>query len=124
MEINETLLRALSEVNGIAGNEGVVRQLFKEETAPYAQGYVQDGLGGLFAEHIGDASGPRIMMAAHFDEVGFMVSQITDKGFLKFVPIGGWWSQVVLAQQVTVTTRDGKTYHGVTGSKPPHVLPA
>ena len=49
MEINETLLRALSEVNGIAGNEGAVRQLFKEETAPYAQGYVQDGLGGLFA---------------------------------------------------------------------------
>ena len=124
MEINETLLRALIEVNGIAGNEGAVRQLFKEETAPYAQGYVQDGLGGLFAEHIGDASGPRIMMAAHFDEVGFMVSQITDKGFLKFVPIGGWWSQVVLAQQVTITTRDGKTYHGVTGSKPPHVLPA
>ena len=68
MEINETLLRALSEVNGIAGNEGAVRQLFKEETAPYAQSYVQDGLGGLFAEHIGDASGPRIMMAAHFDD--------------------------------------------------------
>ena len=85
MEINETLLRALSEVNGIAGNEGAVRQLFKEETAPYAQGYVQDGLGGLFAEHIGDASGPRIMMAAHFDEVGFMVSQITDK------VCADWW---------------------------------
>jgi len=42
---------------------------------------------------------------------------------LAAVPIGGWWSQVVLAQQVTITTRDGKTFHGVTGSKPPHVLP-
>lgn len=124
LEINEQFLKQLSEVNGIAGNESQVRALFKAETQAFAESYVQNGLGGAFAKHTGDENGPKIMMAAHFDEVGFMVKEITEKGFLKFVTIGGWWSQVVLAQQVTVTTRDGKTYHGVTGSKPPHVLSA
>ena len=122
MIVDETLLKQLSEVSGIAGHESQVRQLFKEITQPYAEKYIQDGLGGIFAQHTGDVEGPRIMMAAHMDEVGFMVSQITDKGFIHFVPIGGWWSQVVLAQQVEVTTREGRVFRGVTGSKPPHVL--
>lgn len=122
MEINEKLLKELTEVKGIAGNEGQVRELFKRETKAYAEEFIQDGLGGIFAQHTGNADGPRIMMAAHMDEVGFMVSQITEKGFIKFVTIGGWWSQVVLAQQVDITTRDGKVYRGITGSKPPHVL--
>nr|WP_276932677.1 M42 family metallopeptidase [Globicatella sulfidifaciens] len=122
MTVDEALLVKLTEANAIGGNEGQVRSIFKEETKTVAQGYLEDGLGGIFAQHTGNENGPRVMIAGHMDEVGFMVSQITEKGFLKFVPIGGWWSQVVLAQQVTVTTREGKTFHGVTGSKPPHVL--
>lgn len=122
MELNQDLLVKLTQANGIGGNEGQIRQIFKDEVADIAQEFLEDGLGGIFAKHIGNEDGPRVMIAGHMDEVGFMVSQITDKGFLKFVPIGGWWSQVVLAQQVTVTTREGKTFHGVTGSKPPHVL--
>ncbi|MGX7109187.1 M42 family metallopeptidase [Facklamia miroungae] len=124
MSVNEEYLKRLTEVNGIGGNERYVRELFKEETKDQAEEYLQDGLGGIFAKHTGNADGPRVMLAAHLDEVGFMVKEITDEGFLKFVTIGGWWSQVVLAQQVTVTTREGKTFHGVTGSKPPHVLTA
>lgn len=124
LTVNESLLTKLTQANGIGGNEGQIRQIFKDETAEYAEAFLVDGLGGIFAQHTGDANGPRVMIAGHMDEVGFMVSQITDKGFLKFVPIGGWWSQVVLAQQVTVTTRSGATFHGVTGSKPPHVLSA
>lgn len=122
MSINEALLTKLTEANGISGNEGQIRQLFKEETQEVAQEFHQDGLGGVFAQHTGSEEGPRIMLAAHMDEVGFMVKEITEEGFIKFITIGGWWSQVVLAQEVTVTTREGKTFHGVTGSKPPHVL--
>lgn len=122
MTVDETLLVKLTEANAIGGNEGQVRSIFKEATKSVAEDYLEDGLGGIFAQHTGNEKGPRVMIAGHMDEVGFMVSQITEKGFLKFVSIGGWWSQVVLAQQVTVTTRDGKTFHGVTGSKPPHVL--
>ena len=78
MEINEELLKQLTEVNGIAGNEGRVRQLFKDSVADVAEEFVQDGLGGIFAKHTGSAEGPRVMLAAHMDEVGFMVSQITE----------------------------------------------
>lgn len=124
MELNKELLVKLTEANGIAGNEGQVRKVFKEATNEYAEEYVQDGLGGIFAKHTGNADGPKVLMAAHMDEVGFMVSQITDKGFIKFVTIGGWWSQVVLAQEVIITNREGKEIQGVTGSKPPHVLTA
>src|SRR5699024_8717957 len=55
------------------------------------------------------------------DEVGFMVTRIDDNGFISFQTIGGWWSQVMLAQRVTITTKDGDVT-GVIGSKPPHIL--
>ena len=51
-----------------------------------------------------------------------MVTKITEKGFLEFQTLGGWWGQVMLAQQVEIKTREGKIIHGVIGSKPPHVL--
>lgn len=124
MEVNEALLTRLTQANGIAGNEKAIREIFKDETKDVAEEFVIDGLGSIYGKHTGNPDGPRVLMAGHMDEVGFMVSQITDKGFIKFVPIGGWWTQVVLAQQVTITTSEGKTFHGVTGSKPPHVLNA
>ena len=51
-----------------------------------------------------------------------MVLKIDDNGYIKFVTLGGWCGQVLLAQQVTITTSSGKTYHGVIGSTPPHIL--
>lgn len=64
------------------------------------------------------------MVAGHLDEVGFMVTQIDDKGFIKFQTVGGWWSQVMLAQRVTITTRKDDEIIRVISSKPPHILPA
>lgn len=124
MDLNKQLLIDVTQSRGIAGNEGQVRDLFKEYTKDIADEFVQDGLGSIYAKSEGNESGPVVLAGAHLDEVGFMVKSITDKGFIKFVTIGGWWSQVVLAQQVEITTGDGKVIHGVTGSKPPHVLTA
>lgn len=61
------------------------------------------------------------MVAGHLDEVGFMITKIDDKGFLRFQTVGGWWSQVMLAQRVTIVTSKGEIT-GVIGSKPPHIL--
>src|SRR5699024_4241921 len=69
----------------------------------------------------GDENGPKVMVAGHLDEVGFMVTRIDDKGFIYFQTIGGWWSQVMLAQRVTIMTKKGDVT-GVIGSKPPHIL--
>ncbi|MDF4730417.1 peptidase M28, partial [Vibrio parahaemolyticus] len=69
----------------------------------------------------GDETGPRVLVAGHMDEVGFMITQITKNGMLRFQPLGGWWSQVLLAQRVQVMTKNGPVI-GVVGSIPPHLL--
>ena len=81
-----------------------------------------DRLGSLIAKKTGAENGPKIMIAGHLDEVGFMVTQITDKGFIRFQTVGGWWAQVMLAQRVTIVTKKGEIT-GVIGSKPPHIVP-
>src|SRR5690625_5001208 len=63
------------------------------------------------------------MVAGHLDEVGFMVTRIDDNGFIYFQTVGGWWSQVMLAQRVTIMSSQGNIT-GVIGSKPPHILTA
>lgn len=80
-------------------------------------------MGSLIAKKTGKEDGPKIMIAGHLDEVGFMVTRIDDNGFIYFQTVGGWWSQVMLAQRVTIMGSDGDVT-GVIGSKPPHILSA
>ena len=61
------------------------------------------------------------MLAGHMDEIGFIVKLITDEGFIKFSPLGGWWGNVMLAQRVVIKTQKGDVV-GLIGSKPPHIL--
>ena len=123
-KMDETLemLKALTDAKGIPGNEREPREVMKKYIEPFADEIEQDGLGSLIAKKTGTEDGPKIMVAGHLDEVGFMISKIDDKGFLSFQTVGGWWSQVMLAQRVTIVTRKGETVTGVIGSKPPHIL--
>ncbi|WP_066311384.1 M42 family metallopeptidase [Bacillus sp. FJAT-29814] len=118
-----TMLKELTDAKGIPGNEREVREVMKKYIAPYADEITSDSLGSLIAKKVGKEGGPKIMVAGHLDEVGFMVTQIDDKGFLRFQTVGGWWGQVMLAQRVTIVTRKGDVT-GIIGSKPPHVLSA
>jgi len=118
------MFKDLTDANGIAGNERAPREVMKKYIAPYADTVETDNLGSVIAKKVGDENGPKIVVAGHLDEVGFMVTQIDDKGFIKFQTVGGWWSQVMLAQRVTITTRKGDEVIGVIGSKLPHILPA
>ncbi|MBP1947842.1 M42 family metallopeptidase [Virgibacillus litoralis] len=113
------LFRTLTEMQGAPGNEHLVRKFMKEELGKYADEVIQDNLGGVFGVKNGD--GPRVMVAGHMDEVGFMVTQITKNGMIRFQTLGGWWSQVLLAQRVQVMTENGPVT-GVIGSTPPHNL--
>ncbi len=115
------LLEELAEAPGVPGEEDAVRQVLRRYLAPVAK-LEQDHLGSLIARRQGSALRPRVLLAAHMDEVGFMVRRITDEGFVKFQPLGGWWGQVLLAQRVVIHTRKGPIL-GVIGSKPPHLLP-
>jgi endoglucanase len=116
-----TMLKELTDAKGIPGNEYEVRQVMKKYIEPLADEVETDGLGSLIARKTGNSNGPKIMVAGHLDEVGFMITKIDDKGFLRFQTVGGWWSQVMLAQRVTIVTKKGDIT-GIIGSKPPHVL--
>lgn len=116
------MLKELTDVNGIPGNERAPREVMKKYIEPFADELEYDNLGSLIAKKVGDENGPKIMVAGHLDEVGFMITRIDDKGFLSFQTVGGWWGQVMLAQRVTITTRKGEEIVGVIGSKPPHIL--
>ncbi len=115
------MLKELTEVGGVPGFEYEV----KEVIAKYLQGKAElsrDNLGSVIAKKVGSGTGPKIMLPGHMDEIGFMVSFITEQGYLKFVPLGGWWDQVMLAKRVIVRTDKGDV-PGIIGSKPPHILP-
>lgn len=118
----ELLFQELTEARGISGFEEEVRDIFMQEAKKSTSDIFTDGLGSVIAKH--GQEGPKIMIAGHLDEVGFMVTRITEKGFIHFQTIGGWWGQVMLAEEVEIKTGSGKVFHGVIGSKPPHVLTA
>ncbi len=122
MDDTLTMLKALTDAKGIPGNEREPRSVMKQYIEPYADDIEQDGIGSLIAKKTGIADGPKVMVAGHLDEVGFMVTKIDDKGFISFQTVGGWWGQVMLAQRVTIVTRKGDTITGIIGSKPPHIL--
>lgn len=85
----ESLIKQLVETYGPSGFEDQVRQLIRQEIAPLADEISVDAMGNLIARKAGDGSGLRVMVAAHMDEIGVMVTHITEKGFLRFTNIGG-----------------------------------
>ncbi|HEY9576162.1 MAG TPA: M42 family metallopeptidase [Pseudobacillus sp.] len=115
------LFKTLTELPGASGNEHDVRRFMRTQLEMYADEIVQDGLGSIFGVKKGADNDPVVMVAGHMDEVGFMVTQITDNGMVRFQPLGGWWGQVLLAQRVQIMTDNGPVI-GVIGSIPPHLL--
>lgn len=121
MDATLELLKELVDTPGPSGFEAPVRAVLKRHLEPLGK-VSTDRLGSLITRKDGTATTPKVMIAGHMDEIGFVVTSITDEGFLRFQTIGGWWEQVMLAHRVTVLTSKGEI-PGVIGSKPPHILP-
>lgn len=113
------LFKTLTELQGAPGNEHPVRAFMKSQLEKYSDEVIHDNLGGVYGVKHG--TGPRVMVAGHMDEVGFMVTQITKQGLIRFQTLGGWWNQVLLAQRVQIMTDNGPVI-GVISSIPPHNL--
>ncbi len=122
MDNTTQLLQELTEAHGVPGYEGQVRSVARRHLEGLGE-LTQDQLGSLICRKTGTASGPRVMLAGHMDEIGFMVKLITAEGYIKFIPLGGWFDQVLLGQRVVIKTRQGDVV-GVIGVKPPHMLSA
>ncbi|MBW5470231.1 M20/M25/M40 family metallo-hydrolase [Brevibacillus formosus] len=115
------LIKDLTEADGVPGHEREVRVKMEEYLQPLSDELVKDRLGGVLGKKTGTENGPKILLAGHLDEVGFMVTHITPKGYLRFIQLGGWWTHNILSQRVKVKTRKGE-YLGLIGSKAPHAL--
>lgn len=116
----EELIIKLSNAFGPSGFEGEVREVFRKNVADHTE-ITYDNLGGIIATHHGKTESPKILLAAHLDEVGLMVRGITPGGHLKVVPLGSWWPPTLLGQRVLVRSKNGD-YYGAIGAKPPHYL--
>lgn len=116
------LLKELTEVNGIPGYEAQVRAVVRKHLEPLGK-LSQDKIGSVICKAEGSAEAPVVMLAGHMDEIGFMIKHVTKEGFLYFLPLGGWFDQVLLGQRVVIKTNKGEVV-GVIGAKPPHLLPA
>jgi putative aminopeptidase FrvX len=116
------LMKRMMEAFGPSGFEREVNALCKEYMEPYADEVIVDKLGTVTFVARGSSERPRVLLAGHTDEVGFIVSSVTKEGYLTINNLGGWWSQVLLAQRVVVRTSKGLV-QGIIASKPPHILP-
>ncbi|MCL7451559.1 MAG: M42 family metallopeptidase [Anaerolineae bacterium] len=120
MDKREEFLKEITEASGVPGYESEVRGIMRRHLEAIAE-IQQDKMGSFIGKHVGDDQGPRVMLAGHMDEIGFMVRLVTKEGFVKFVQLGGWWDQVLLGHRVVIKTSNGDVV-GVLGAKPPHLL--
>lgn len=120
--INIDLLARLCAAPGIPGREDAVRALVVQELRPLVDDLRFDALGSVHGVKRGD--GPRVMIAAHMDEIGFFVSHIDDHGFLRLQPVGGFDARTLVAQRVLVHGYGGAALPGTIqpAAKPIHIL--
>ncbi len=123
MDKTELLLKEITEANGVSGYEDEVRAIMRRELKPLSDSIETDKTGSIVARKKGSAALPRVMVVGHMDEIGFMVKEITKDGYIKFLPLGGWWGHVALGQRMRISTSNGPVL-GIVGSKPPHLLTA
>jgi len=115
------LLEKLSNAFGPSGSEEDVAELLRRELAAHADETRVDKLGNILFYHNGKKGYPRVMLAAHMDEIGFLVTFIEETGFLRFDTIGGITNMVMPGQRVLLRGEKGYV-KGIIGTKPPHLM--
>lgn len=123
MKLDLELLEKLCNAFGPSGHEHEAQKIVREYGEKFSDEVLHDGLGSLIFKK-GDG-GPKIMMAGHVDEIGFVITDITKEGYLRFNQLGGWWDQTLLTQQVVISPyKSDEKVIGVIGATPPHLLTA
>jgi putative aminopeptidase FrvX len=119
-DFDESLLVELTEAHGVPGYEDAVRDVVRREFEGRVDRVRSDAMGNVVGTiEGGETPEYEVVVAAHMDEIGFMVRYVDDDGFLKLDALGGWDPEVLRSQRVRVHT-DGEDALGVIGSIPPH----
>jgi len=119
--VNVELLKELTEAHGTSGYEDEIRIIVRRELGELCE-ITSDALGNLICLKKGSGK-TKLMLAAHMDEIGFVIKYIDDKGFLRLATLGGWDPRQMNSQRVVVRTKEGHV-PGVLmyGTKPAHML--
>lgn len=120
MSLNIELLAKICKEPGAPGYEHKIRNLVKQEVKPFVDEIDIDNIGNLIAIKKGKSSKKRVIVAAHMDEIGFMVKHIDDNGFVRFHTLGGFDPKTLTAQRVIIHGK--KDLLGVMASKPIHIM--
>lgn len=118
--MNIKLLKEICETPGAPGREAKVRAIVYRELQELADDFSTDNMGNVYALKKGKSSDKKMMVAAHMDEIGFVVTHIDDQGFLRFHPLGGFDPKTLTNQRVLVHGTESLV--GVMGAKPIHVM--
>ena len=119
-DLNLKFLEQLCDAFGPSGHEEEAQKIVQKYGKEYADEILQDGLGSLIFKK--GNKGPKIMIAGHVDEIGFVITNIKKDGYLQFHQLGGWWDQTLLTQEVVILPFKGEKVVGVIGAPPPHGL--
>jgi putative aminopeptidase FrvX len=116
------LLQMFSDAHGMSGYEDAVAELLRKELEPLVDEVQTDKMGNVVG--IRKGQGPKVMVAAHMDEIGLAVSHVDEDGFIKFVSVGGFFDPIVLGQRVLIHGQGGRVLPGVVGARPIHLMDA
>lgn len=119
MKVNIPLLKEICEVAGAPGFEQRIREIVIREVTPLVDEVKIDSIGNVIAIKKGKDRN-KVMLAAHMDEIGFMVKHVDDNGFIRFHPLGGFDPKTLTAQRVVIHGKED--FIGVMGSKPIHLM--
>lgn len=120
MQVNIKLLSKICKTPGVPGFEQRIRKVVIDEISEYVDKVEVDNLGNVYAIKNGFDNSKKVMVAAHMDEIGFIVNYIDDNGFIRFQPLGGFDPKTLTSQRVTI--HGTVDIVGVMGSKPIHIM--
>ncbi|MHA2172480.1 MAG: peptidase M28, partial [Candidatus Kariarchaeaceae archaeon] len=121
-ELDVELLEKLCNAFGPTGHEEEIQRIVRNYGQNYCTSVEYDKLGSVIFKKVGMDTGPKIMLAGHSDEIGFVITGIEKNGFLTFHQLGGWPDQSLLAQEVLIRPfKGGEKIIGIIAAKPPHI---
>ena len=120
-KVDKTYLKSLLETPSVTGSEVKVANLVRERLADVADEIETNVMGSVHSRLKGKGNAPSVMISAHMDEIGLMVTYISDSGYLSVAAVGGVDAAILPGMRVDVHTESG-TYRGVVGRKPIHLI--
>lgn len=113
------LLDKLCRTDGVSGHEDAVVELLRSELSPHLDETRKDSMGNFVGLKRGKGDElPRVMLAGHIDEIGFLIYNVDEDGFASIAPVGGWQAENIMGHRVKVHTRRGEVLQGLVNRRP------